>query len=121
MTVKIWQPAEPPDIEDQLVMAYLTELAECGVTVTRAEREPDAENGTNIALRLRLPSGESLYANFPGVPVEWLRRPDDFRTEWTEWEEAVGSGPEIFIQHHGSYTWREAVEASVRVTRAPDS
>lgn len=99
-------------------MAYLAELAERGVTVTSAEREPDAENGADIALGLGLPTGEKMHVNFPEVPVEWLQHPDDFRDEWAEWEEAVGEGPEIFVLHHGDCTWGEAVEAAVRIAQA---
>ena len=97
------------------LLAYLAGLAERGVSVAKVEREIDAEGCGMVAFVLLLPTGERLYAHFPGVPMEWQRRPGDFRAEWRAWDREEGNISEIFIQHEGYLDWNKAVEAGVRV------
>ncbi|MEU9793777.1 hypothetical protein AB0E27_24645 [Streptomyces sparsogenes] len=94
-------------------VAFLEGLAERGVVVEKVVREFDAEGCGMVAFKFALAHGGPLYAHFPGVPLAWLRRPQEFREERAAWDDE-GNIVEMYIQHHGYVDWEKALDAGVR-------
>ncbi|MGY0059646.1 hypothetical protein ACWY4P_24345 [Streptomyces sp. LZ34] len=95
-------------------VAFIEGLAERGVVVEDVVREVDAEGCGMVAFKLELAEGGPLYAHFPGIPLAWIQRPQDFREERRAWDDE-GNIVEMFIQHEGYLDWGEALDAGVRV------
>lgn len=106
---------EPSDEEVNgatAVLAYVEELRARGVEVKFIERVVDAEGAGVIAFEMRGSEGGDLEAQFPGVPLEWFKRPADFADGWSAWQ-SRHNGREIFIQGGGYVEWARAVDAGV--------